>query len=142
MNCILKLWIILTNIGTHTTTTEGIFSDTTDGFRAHRQTYDNLTTHVLSTGSCARLSHRYSCQPYPLAPIVPLSAARGGPFRKRNACNYTLSRACPHNSGKKSETRYYVAFATSLSTCVSSSPTRREGHARRLWARRPQEDHL
>ena len=48
MNCILKLWTtILTNIGTHTTKTEGIFNDTADGFRAHRQIYDSLTTHIM-----------------------------------------------------------------------------------------------
>ncbi len=48
MNCILKLWTsILTNICTHTVVTEGIFSDTTDGFRAHRQIYDCLTTHIM-----------------------------------------------------------------------------------------------
>ena len=43
MNCILKLWTsILTNIGTHTSETEGIFIDTADGFRAH-----SLTTHIM-----------------------------------------------------------------------------------------------
>ena len=48
MNYILKLWTsILTNIGTHTAETEGIFSDTSDGFRAHRQIYDSLTTHIV-----------------------------------------------------------------------------------------------
>jgi hypothetical protein len=48
MNCILKLWTsILANIGTHTTETEGIFSDTTDGVRAHTQIYDSLTTHTM-----------------------------------------------------------------------------------------------
>ena len=48
MNCILKLWtFILTNIGTHTAETEGIFSDTADGFRAHRQIYDSLTTRII-----------------------------------------------------------------------------------------------
>ena len=48
MNCILKLWTcILTNIDTHAVESEGIFSDTTDGFRAHRQIYDSLTTHIM-----------------------------------------------------------------------------------------------
>jgi hypothetical protein len=47
MNCILKLWtFILTNMGTYPAKTEGIFSDTADGFRAHRQIYDSLTTHI------------------------------------------------------------------------------------------------
>ena len=49
MNCILKLWTsILTNIGTHTTEIDGIFSDTTDGFRAHKQIYDSLATHRMA----------------------------------------------------------------------------------------------
>jgi hypothetical protein len=44
----LKLWtFILTNIGTHTAENEGIFSDIADGFRAHRQIYDSLTTHLM-----------------------------------------------------------------------------------------------
>jgi len=48
INFILKLWTsILTSIGTHTAETEGIFSDTTDGFRAHRQIYDSLTAHIM-----------------------------------------------------------------------------------------------
>ena len=47
--CILKLWTsILTNIGTHTAETEGIFSDTAHGFRAHRQIYDSLATHIMT----------------------------------------------------------------------------------------------
>jgi hypothetical protein len=48
MNCILKLWTsILANIDTHTAETEGIFNDTADGFRAHRQIYDSPTTHIM-----------------------------------------------------------------------------------------------
>ncbi len=48
MNCVLKLWTsILTNIGTHTAEIEGIFSDIADGFRARRQIYDSLTTHIM-----------------------------------------------------------------------------------------------
>jgi hypothetical protein len=48
MNCILKLWTyILTNIGTHTTEAGGIISDTADGFRAHRQIYDSLSTQIM-----------------------------------------------------------------------------------------------
>ena len=47
MNCILKLWTsILTNIGTQIAESEGIFSDTTDGFRSHRNMYDNISTHI------------------------------------------------------------------------------------------------
>ena len=48
MNCILKLWTsILPSIGTQTTEAEGIFSDTADGFRAHRNIYDRLSTHIM-----------------------------------------------------------------------------------------------
>jgi len=48
MNCILKLWTsILTSIGTQTTEVEVIFSDTTDGFRSHRNIYDNLSTRIM-----------------------------------------------------------------------------------------------
>ncbi len=48
MNCILKLWAsILTSIGTHTAESESIFSDTADGFRSHRNTYDSLSTHIM-----------------------------------------------------------------------------------------------
>ena len=48
MNNILKLrTFILTNMCTHTAKIEGIFSDTADGFRAHRQIYDNLNTHIM-----------------------------------------------------------------------------------------------
>ena len=44
MNCILKLWTsILTRIGTHTAESEGIFSDTTYGFRSHRNIYDSIS---------------------------------------------------------------------------------------------------
>ena len=47
MNCILKLWTsILTIIGTQTAESEGIFSDTTDGFRSHRNIYDIISTHI------------------------------------------------------------------------------------------------
>ena len=48
MNCILKIWTYIpTNIGIHTSETWGIFSDTTDGFRAHRQIYDSLALHLM-----------------------------------------------------------------------------------------------
>jgi hypothetical protein len=48
ITCILKLWTsILTNIGSHTAETEGSISDTADGFHAHRQIYDSLTTHIM-----------------------------------------------------------------------------------------------
>jgi hypothetical protein len=47
MNCILKLWTsILTNIGTQIAESEGIFSDTADGFRSHRNIYDSISTHI------------------------------------------------------------------------------------------------
>ena len=48
MNCILKLWTsILTSIGSQTTESEGVFSDTAYGFRSHRNIYDSLSTHIL-----------------------------------------------------------------------------------------------
>ena len=48
MNCILKLWIsIFTGIGTQTAEFEGIFSDTADGFRSHRNIYDGLSAHIM-----------------------------------------------------------------------------------------------
>ncbi len=47
MNCILKLWTsILTILGTKTAESEGVFSDTADGFRPHRNIYGSLTTHI------------------------------------------------------------------------------------------------
>ncbi len=47
MNCILKLWTsILTILGTKTAESEGVFSDTADGFRPHRDIYDSLSTHI------------------------------------------------------------------------------------------------
>ena len=47
MNCILKLWTsILTILGTETAESEGVFSDTADGLRPHRNIYDSLTTHI------------------------------------------------------------------------------------------------
>ena len=48
MNCILKIWTsILTSIGTQTAEAGGVFSDTADGFRSHRNIYDSLSTHVM-----------------------------------------------------------------------------------------------
>ncbi len=48
MNCILKLWTsILTSMGTKTTEAKGIFSDTADGFRSHRNIYDSLSTEKM-----------------------------------------------------------------------------------------------
>jgi hypothetical protein len=48
VNCILKLWTsILTIIGTQTAESEGVFSDTADGFRSHRNIYDSLSTHIM-----------------------------------------------------------------------------------------------
>jgi hypothetical protein len=47
MNCILKLWTsILTIIGTQTSESGGIFSDTTDGFRSQKNIYDSIPTHI------------------------------------------------------------------------------------------------
>jgi hypothetical protein len=48
MNCILKLWTsILTSIGTQTTESKGVFSDTADGFRSHRNIFVSLLTHIM-----------------------------------------------------------------------------------------------
>ncbi len=48
MNCILKLWTsILTSIGTQAAESEGVFSDTADGFRSHRNICDSLSTHII-----------------------------------------------------------------------------------------------
>jgi hypothetical protein len=48
MNCILKIWTsILTSIGTQTAEANGVFSDTADGFRSHRNIYDSLSTHIM-----------------------------------------------------------------------------------------------
>ncbi len=48
MNCILKIWTsILTSIGAQTAESKGIFSDTADGFRSHRNIYDSLSTHIM-----------------------------------------------------------------------------------------------
>jgi hypothetical protein len=48
MNCIQTLWTsILTSIGTQTAESEGIFSDTADGFRSHRNIYNSLSTHIM-----------------------------------------------------------------------------------------------
>ena len=45
---------------------------------------------------CTRLNHRHHYRPCPLAPIAPLSAARGGgPSRKRKAYKCMRSRARP-----------------------------------------------
>ncbi len=47
MNCILKIWTsILITIGTQTAESEGVFSDTADGFRSHRNIYDSLSTYI------------------------------------------------------------------------------------------------
>ena len=47
MNCILKLWTsVLTTIGTDWAESHGILNDHSDGFRADRQTYDSLATHL------------------------------------------------------------------------------------------------
>jgi hypothetical protein len=48
MNCILKIWTsILTSLGTQTAEAGGVFSETADGFRSHRNIYDSLSTHIM-----------------------------------------------------------------------------------------------
>jgi hypothetical protein len=48
MNCILKLWTsIFASIETQPAESEGIFSDTVDGFRSHTNIHDSLSTHIL-----------------------------------------------------------------------------------------------
>ena len=68
---------------------------------------------------------RNPTQPSLSAPIAPLSTVPSGPSRKRTACKRTPSRARPHNSGARSDMRYYVAYITPLSTGASVSPTKR-----------------
>jgi hypothetical protein len=64
MNCILKLWTsILTIIGTQTTESGGIFSDTADGFRSHRNIYDSISTHTTMYED-AKLSKQNICAAY------------------------------------------------------------------------------
>ena len=49
VDCILNIWTsILTTIGTQTAEAEGVFSDTADGFRSHRNIYDSLSTHITT----------------------------------------------------------------------------------------------
>jgi hypothetical protein len=48
MNCIFKLWTsILMSIGTQTAESGGVFSDTADGFRSHRNIYDSFSTDIM-----------------------------------------------------------------------------------------------
>ena len=48
MNGVLKLWTsILTNIGSPWAESQGILSDTADGFRRHRKIYDSLSAHIM-----------------------------------------------------------------------------------------------
>jgi hypothetical protein len=59
INCILKLWrSILTSIGSQTAEFESIFSDTADGFRFHRNIYDNLSTHIIMMYDDAKIKKR------------------------------------------------------------------------------------
>ena len=47
MNCIPKIWAsILTTIGTQTAESNGMFSDTANGFRPHRNIFDSLSTYI------------------------------------------------------------------------------------------------
>ena len=58
MKCILKIWTsILITIGTQMAESEGVFSDTADGFRSHRSIYDSLSTHI-SMYEDAKLSQK------------------------------------------------------------------------------------
>ncbi len=64
INSILKLWtFMLTIIGTHVAESEGIFGDTTDGFRSHRNIDDSLSTHVTMYED-AKLSKRNTYTAY------------------------------------------------------------------------------
>ncbi len=48
MNDILKIWTsILTSISSLWAEPQGILSDTADGFRRHKKTYDSLLTHIM-----------------------------------------------------------------------------------------------
>ena len=48
MSCIRKLWTsIITSIGAQPKEAEGVFHDTADGFRSHRNIYDSLSVHVM-----------------------------------------------------------------------------------------------
>ena len=51
MNCILKICTsILATIGLQTAESEGVFRDTADEFRDHRNIYDSLSTHITLYG--------------------------------------------------------------------------------------------
>ena len=66
MNCVLKLWTsILTIMGTQTSESEGILSDTSDGFHNHRNIYDSLSAHIMMYED-AKLSQNsiYTVYPY------------------------------------------------------------------------------
>ena len=64
MNCILKLWTsILTSIGTQTTESGGVFIDTEDGFRSHKNIYDSLSTHIVMYED-AKISKTNICTVY------------------------------------------------------------------------------
>ncbi len=58
-NGILKSWnSILTNIGSPWAESQGILSDTVDGFRIHRKIYDILSTHIMMYED-AKMSRKY-----------------------------------------------------------------------------------
>jgi len=72
MNCILKIWpSILTTVRTQTAESEGVFSDSADGFRFHSNIYDSLSTHItmyedakLSKHNILRLGIAYGLYRY------------------------------------------------------------------------------
>ncbi len=64
MNYILKIMTsILTTIGTQMAESEGVLSDTADGFRTHRNIYDSLSTHITMYED-AKLSRQNICTSY------------------------------------------------------------------------------
>jgi hypothetical protein len=65
MNDILKLLTsILTNIGSPWAEAQGIFSDTADGFKRHRNIYDSLSTHIIMYED-AKMSKNTYTRPIP-----------------------------------------------------------------------------
>jgi hypothetical protein len=59
INGILKIWTsILTNTSSPWSEAQGLFSDTTDGFRRHRKIYDSLSTHIMMYED-AKLSRKH-----------------------------------------------------------------------------------
>jgi len=60
-NCILKLWAsILTSIGTQIAEAEGVFTDTADRFRSHRNIYDSLSTQIMMYEDAKNIRKTYT----------------------------------------------------------------------------------